>query len=78
MTRACYAIIVGGLVGQREIDRAAMEIVRLASPYAPLPDNIRERVDVLHITRTWREIRGATRSGFGCRRHASLRARNFG
>ena len=40
--------------GRPEIDRAAMDIVRLASPYAPLPDNIRERVDVLHITRTWR------------------------
>lgn len=40
--------------GRQEIDRAAIEIVRLASPYAPLPDNIRERVDVLHITRTWR------------------------
>jgi protein TonB len=40
--------------GRREIDRAAIEIVRLASPYAPLPDNIRERVDILHITRTWR------------------------
>jgi len=40
--------------GRSEIDRAAIEIVRLASPYAPLPDNIRERVDVLHITRTWR------------------------
>lgn len=40
--------------GRQEIDRAAIEIVRLASPYSPLPDNIRERVDVLHITRTWR------------------------
>ncbi len=40
--------------GRREIDRAAIEIVRLASPYSPLPDNIRERVDILHITRTWR------------------------
>jgi len=40
--------------GRKEIDRAAIEIVRLASPYAPLPDNIRERVDILHITRTWR------------------------
>lgn len=40
--------------GRQEIDRAAIEIVRLASPYAPLPDNIREHVDVLHITRTWR------------------------
>jgi protein TonB len=40
--------------GSREIDEAAIEIVRLASPYAPLPDNIRETVDILHITRTWR------------------------
>lgn len=37
-----------------EIDRAAESIVLLAAPYAPLPDNITDRVDVLHITRTWR------------------------
>ena len=36
------------------VDRAAVSIVTLAAPYAPLPDNIREKVDVLHITRTWR------------------------
>ena len=40
--------------GIREIDRAAIEIVQMAAPYAPLPDNITEHVDVLHITRTWR------------------------
>ncbi|MGD2129446.1 MAG: TonB family protein [Lysobacterales bacterium] len=40
--------------GVPEIDRAAIEIVRLAAPYAPLPENIADRVDVLHITRTWR------------------------
>ncbi len=40
--------------GIPEIDRAAINIVQLAAPYAPLPDNINERVDVLHITRTWR------------------------
>ncbi len=40
--------------GIREIDRAAINIVQLASPYAPLPDNITDRVDILHITRTWR------------------------
>jgi hypothetical protein len=26
----------------------------LAAPYAPLPENIADKVDVLHITRTWR------------------------
>jgi len=40
--------------GIREIDDAAVRIVRLAAPYSPLPDNITERVDILHITRTWR------------------------
>lgn len=40
--------------GVTEIDQAAVGIVRLAAPYAPLPDNIADRVDVLHITRTWR------------------------
>ena len=40
--------------GVSEIDQAAVHIVRMAAPYAPLPDNITEHVDVLHITRTWR------------------------
>ena len=40
--------------GKSELDQAAIRIVRLAAPYSPLPDQIREKVDVLHITRTWR------------------------
>lgn len=40
--------------GISEIDQAAIHIVRMAAPYAPLPDNITENIDVLHITRTWR------------------------
>jgi len=40
--------------GIPEIDQAAIRIVQLASPYSPLPDNITDRVDILHITRTWR------------------------
>jgi len=40
--------------GVQEIDQAAINIVQMAAPYAPLPDNITDRVDVLHITRTWR------------------------
>ena len=40
--------------GVEEIDRAAVHIVQLAAPYSALPDNISDRVDVLHITRTWR------------------------
>ena len=40
--------------GIPEIDNAAVYIVQLAAPYSPLPDNITDRVDILHITRTWR------------------------
>lgn len=39
--------------GYKLLDDAARRIVRLASPFAPLPDNIRAETDVLHITRTW-------------------------
>ena len=34
------------------IDQAAMKIVRLTEPFAPLPKNA-DNIDVLHITRTW-------------------------
>jgi protein TonB len=40
--------------GMAELDQAAMRIVRLAAPFSPLPDDISEQLDVLHITRTWR------------------------
>jgi len=40
--------------GIPELDEAAMRIVRLAAPYAPLPADIVAETDVLHITRTWR------------------------
>ena len=40
--------------GTPEIDQAAIRIVQMAAPYSPLPDNITDEVDILHITRTWR------------------------
>lgn len=39
--------------GHQLLDEAAINIVRLAAPYAPFPPDIRKEVDVLHITRTW-------------------------
>ena len=39
--------------GHRLLDAAAMRIVKLAAPYAPLPPNITKDVDILTITRTW-------------------------
>jgi len=40
--------------GHKILDDAAIRIVELASPYSPFPDHIREEIDILHITRTWR------------------------
>ena len=42
------------------LDEAAIRIVRLAAPYSPLPENISSKVDVLHITRTWKFSTGYT------------------
>ena len=39
--------------GHQVLDDAAIRIVKLASPYSPFPDHIREETDILHITRTW-------------------------
>ena len=39
--------------GQRILDAAAMRIVKLAAPYAPLPPDIARDTDILTIIRTW-------------------------
>lgn len=39
--------------GHRILDAAAMRIVKLASPFSPLPPDITKDVDILTITRTW-------------------------
>lgn len=40
--------------GQKILDDAAIRIVELAAPFAPFPPEVREDIDVLHITRTWK------------------------
>jgi periplasmic protein TonB len=35
------------------LDEAAVRIVKLAAPFAPLPPDIRAETDILDITRTW-------------------------
>ncbi len=39
--------------GHQVLDDAAMHIVRLASPFAPFPDDLRGSTDELEIIRTW-------------------------
>lgn len=42
--------------GHQILDDAAKRIVRLASPFEPFPETIKETTDVLEIIRTWRFI----------------------
>lgn len=39
--------------GHAVLDQAAMRIVRMASPFAPFPPDIRKDYEVIEITRTW-------------------------
>jgi len=44
--------------GHKILDDAAMRIVHLAAPFAPLSAAILKETDVLHITRTWKFLGG--------------------
>lgn len=46
--------------GHKILDDAAIRIVKLASPFAPFPKNIRQETDELVITRTWQFVSGNT------------------
>lgn len=48
-----HRIIVRRSSGFKVLDDAAIRIVKLASPFAPFPPDIRKETDILHITRTW-------------------------
>lgn len=40
--------------GHPVLDQAALDIVALASPYEPFPENLRRQADIVEIIRTWR------------------------
>lgn len=46
-------IVVRGSSGDKALDQAALKILRLAAPFAPLPDTIREDYDVLRFAYEW-------------------------
>jgi len=50
------AIDVNRSSGEPVLDKAAMQIVRLAAPFPPIPNT--EKIDELHITRTWQFLPG--------------------
>lgn len=48
-----YSIKVLRSSGHPVLDRAAKRIVRMASPFSPLPKDILKETDILHIPRIW-------------------------
>lgn len=49
--------------GSTVLDDAAIRIVRMAAPFAPFPDDMRQEVDELEIIRTWSFQRRGLTSG---------------
>ena len=47
------AVEVDRTSGSKILDAAAVKIVELAAPYAAFPDDMRQKADILSITRTW-------------------------
>lgn len=62
-------ILVRRSSGHRELDNAAVGIVRLASPFDPFPPVMRERYPVLRFAYEWQFLRG--RPGEGSARPVS-------
>lgn len=50
--------------GHLSLDEAAIRIVKLASPYAPFPKELRQTTDVLEIIRTWQFRQNSSLSSF--------------
>lgn len=53
-TGAVEEVVILKSSGERILDDAAQQIVRLAAPFAPFPAEIRKQADRLEIIRTWR------------------------
>jgi len=52
-------VVIKSSSGQRELDQAAMEILRLAAPFEAFPEGLRADYDVLRFAYEWRFSEGA-------------------
>ncbi len=57
------SVIVRRTSGHRELDNAAVGIVRLAAPFEPFPSALRERYPVLRFAYEWQFINGQLGGG---------------
>lgn len=46
-------VVIDRTSGSKILDEAAIKTVHFAAPYAPFSEEMRKKVDVLSITRTW-------------------------
>jgi protein TonB len=51
-------VVVRRSSGHRELDAAAIDIVRLAAPFDPFPAAMRERYPVLRFAYEWQFLNG--------------------
>ena len=51
-------VIVVRSSGRKEIDQAALSILRLASPFDPFPADMRKKYDVLRFAYEWQFLGG--------------------
>jgi len=47
-------VVIRSSSGQRDLDQAAMQILRLAAPFEPFPEGLRAEYDVLRFAYEWR------------------------
>jgi protein TonB len=59
---ALESIVVRHSSGDKQLDQAALKILRLAAPFEPLPENIRKDYDVLRFAYEWDFFDGARRN----------------
>jgi len=50
--------------GNQELDEAAINIVNLAAPFAPMSNRLAQETDVIYITRTWQFTREHSLSSY--------------
>ena len=51
-------IIINKSSGYSDLDKAAISIVRMGAPYAKFSEKMRNEVDIIRITRTWKFTEG--------------------
>ena len=56
-------VVLRSSSGQDDLDRAAMEILRMAAPFEPFPEALRKDYDVLRFAYEWRFSDGTSRVG---------------